>query len=116
MKTAPKFKGKCEASDFTDDVGRFFEGNLYITKAGTWCILSGEILHPQVFQVDPSTVEQIGGDLVDDNERLKQTVETLREALDDLISFTATCSESSDFTTAIRKARKALAETESSHD
>ena len=111
MKTAPKFRGKCEASDFKDDVGRFFEGNLHITKAGTWCILSGEILHPQVFQVDPSTVEQIGGDLVEDNERLKQAVETLREALRPLAYYACGCGNCNRCL-----AEQALKETEASHD
>ena len=115
MKLSPRFKGKCEASDFKDDVGRFFEGNLYTTEAGTWFILSGEILHPQVFQVDPSTVEQIGGDFVEDNERLKQTVETLRELLKDASEYTRHPDYGWD-SGFVHDVNKALKETESSHD
>ena len=80
MKIAPKFRGKLLHS------GEVVCGNLIESSAGTLYIIPSSDIEPdghhlslgedKAYWADPSTVEQIGGDVVDENKRLREALKS----------------------------------------
>ena len=78
MKTAPKFRGKLLHS------GEVVCGNLIESSAGTLYIIPSSDIEPdghhlslgedKAYWADPSTVEQIGGDVVEENKKLRDAL------------------------------------------
>ena len=79
MKTTPKFRGKLLHS------GEVVCGNLIESSAGTLYIIPSSDIEPdghhlslgedKAYWAEPSTVEQIGGDVVEENKKLRELLE-----------------------------------------
>jgi hypothetical protein len=78
MKSIPKFKGK------RIDNGEWVEGDVGVCPDGRRYIFPQENHKQNSIPVDPATVEQISGDLVDENKRLRDALIYYEEGGNDL--------------------------------
>ena len=80
MKTAPLFRGK------SIDNGKMVEGYYYAVNGYAYIHWCGEMrdtgFRPMVrAKVDPDTVEQIAGDIVEENTRLRDELDRLKDVV-----------------------------------
>ena len=79
MNKPPRFRGKRVNN------GEFVEGFLqgFVNSGKVACISTPDTLFGRGFHADPSTVEQIGGDLFEENKRLRELIEETLKRRDD---------------------------------